>query len=105
MIYPDAMNRLQYTSHYSAEDKNIHLSLVKPHKDPRYLTRYEQLAHIPEIDEDEFHYVTDQYAFRTNSYYLSLIQWNDERDPIRRIIIPNREELDNWAPVFESPWP
>ncbi len=102
MIFPDAMNRLQYTTHYNAEDKNIHLSLVKPHKDPRYLIRYEQLAHIPEIDYDEFHYVTDKYAFRTSSYYLSLIQWNDERDPIRRIIIPNQEELDNWGNLDAS---
>jgi KamA family protein len=31
----------------------------------------------------------------SNSYYLSLINWRDKDDPIRRLVIPSTEELDD----------
>ncbi|HOL32885.1 MAG TPA: hypothetical protein PK052_13000, partial [Anaerohalosphaeraceae bacterium] len=37
--------------------------------------------------------VVQQYAFRANAYYLSLIDWHDPADPIRRLIIPSLDEL------------
>ena len=41
--------------------------------------------------------VTERFAFRSNDYYLSLIDWNDPDDPIRQIIIPHIQELDEWG--------
>lgn len=35
-----------------------------------------------------------RYAFRSNDYYLGLIDWADPADPIRRLIIPRPGELD-----------
>ena len=44
----------------------------------------------------------EKFTFRTNSYYLSLIDWNNPDDPIRRIIIPNADELDQWGRLDPS---
>jgi len=41
--------------------------------------------------------VTEHFAFRANDYYLSLIDWEDTKDPIRRLIIPTLEELESWG--------
>jgi len=46
--------------------------------------------------------VTEQFAFRSNDYYLSLIDWDDPNDPIRQIIIPHTQELDEWGRLDPS---
>jgi KamA family protein len=46
--------------------------------------------------------VTDKFAFRSNDYYLSLINWDDPNDPIRRIVIPSIEELEEWGKLDPS---
>lgn len=38
--------------------------------------------------------VEKRFKFRSNSYYNSLIDFSDANDPIKRIVIPNRGELD-----------
>jgi KamA family protein len=43
-----------------------------------------------------------RYTFRCNEYYLSLIDWNDPEDPIRRIVIPHRDELQRWGHLDAS---
>lgn len=43
-----------------------------------------------------------RYKFRANTYYLSLINWDDPDDPIRRIVIPERGELDPWGRLDAS---
>ncbi len=101
MIVADRMN-IQYPSHQINTQKNIHLSLVEPRKGPQYLTRYDQLSHISALDESEFRYVTSRYAFRTNSYYLSLVNWSGRQDPIRKIIIPDKTELEDWGRLDAS---
>jgi L-lysine 2,3-aminomutase len=37
--------------------------------------------------------VTDLFPFRSNSYYLSLIDRKDRHDPLKRIILPGSREL------------
>ena len=46
--------------------------------------------------------VVARYAFRANDYYLNLIDWQDPRDPIRRIIIPAAAELAEWGALDPS---
>lgn len=46
--------------------------------------------------------VARRYAFRSNEYYLSLINWDDPQDPIRNIIIPNSRELETWGELDPS---
>ncbi len=68
----------------------------------RYLTKIEQLEQLDDRDKTELTKVTEKFAFRCSDYYLSLIDWNDPDDPIRRIIIPRLEELDEWGRLDPS---
>lgn len=69
---------------------------------PKYLTKLEQ---IPQLSQEEIHKlqpVNEQFVFRTNEYYQSLIDWEDPNDPIRKIIIPEVEELNEWGRLDAS---
>jgi lysine 2,3-aminomutase len=68
----------------------------------KYLTKIEQLNQLGQAEQAELKEVTDRFAFRSNDYYLSLIDWNDPNDPIRNIIIPNRQELNEWGRLDPS---
>ena len=68
----------------------------------KYLTKIEQLEQLSEQERVELKKVTDKFAFRGNDYYLSLIDWDDPDDPIRKIIIPNLQELDEWGRLDPS---
>lgn len=46
--------------------------------------------------------MTEKFAFRANAYYLSLIDWDDPADPIRRIIVPDMQELEEWGRLDPS---
>lgn len=48
--------------------------------------------------------VTRKFPFGANSYYLGLINWADKNDPIRRMIIPIMEELEDkeWGAIDPS---
>jgi len=69
---------------------------------PRYLNRPDQ---VPELDAAELETaeeVSTRFVFRTNEYYQSLIDWDDPDDPIRRIIMPDVTELDEWGELDAS---
>lgn len=68
----------------------------------KYLSRLEQVPGMSEADIDELRTVQDRYAFRANTYYLDLIDPDDPDDPIRRIIIPGRDELTEWGRLDAS---
>jgi len=69
---------------------------------PRYLTGIEQVEQLSDREKSALGEVVGQFAFRCNDYYLSLIDWNDPDDPIRRIIIPDPRELDGWGRLDPS---
>ena len=71
-------------------------------KTPKYLTKLDQIHELNEEERVALKNVTEKFAFRANEYYLSLIDWNDSKDPIRRIIIPNMGELDEWGRLDAS---
>lgn len=59
---------------------------------------YRHLDKVPQLSSEEISAlapVEKQFAFRTNSYYLGLIDWNDPADPLRRLVIPSLDELHN----------
>ena len=68
----------------------------------KYLTKIEQLEHLNPQERVELKKVTDEFAFRSNDYYLSLIDWDDPNDPIRQIVIPHTRELDRWGRLDPS---
>ena len=68
----------------------------------KYITKLELLDKLSSKEKEELKEVTDKFAFRTNNYYNSLINWKDPDDPIRRIVIPTTEELEVWGKLDAS---
>ncbi len=62
-------------------------------KNPDYLTKLSAILEIPVKERESLKEVTDIYSFKTNEYYNSLINWDDPDDPIRKIVIPHKDEL------------
>lgn len=71
-------------------------------KKVKYLTRLKKIPELSFAEKQALFPVTEKFAFRTNSYYQRLINWNDPNDPIRRIIIPSVQELDMWGELDAS---
>jgi len=68
----------------------------------KYVTSIEQLEQLSEQEIAKLKKVTDKFSFRANGYYLSLIDWDDPDDPIRTIIVPHSQELDEWGRLDPS---
>ena len=68
----------------------------------KYLRTIDQVMAIPQAERDKLRKVTERYVFRANDYYLGLIDWNDPNDPIKQLIIPRDEELDDWGKLDAS---
>lgn len=67
-----------------------------------YVTDITRIEQLPEQEKAALQTVTESFAFRSNDYYLSLINWDDPDDPIRRIIVPHVRELDAWGRLDPS---
>lgn len=71
----------------------------------RYITRLSQLQGLSEEEKKRLEPVAERYAFRLNDYYEKLINWDDPADPLRRLIVPQEDELRDWGRLdasFES---
>ena len=63
---------------------------------PKYLSTISELDNVVGLaskERDAMESVSETYPFRSNEYYLSLIDWKDGHDPLRRIVIPDPSEL------------
>lgn len=69
---------------------------------PRYINKLDQVAGLSVAERDQLAPVAEKFAFRTNEYYQSLIDWNDPDDPIRRIVMPDIQELDEFGDMDAS---
>jgi KamA family protein len=69
---------------------------------PRYTNKLEQVHGLSEEERKQLQPVAEKFAFRTNEYYQSLIDWNDPEDPIRRIVMPDLQELDEFGEMDAS---
>jgi KamA family protein len=69
---------------------------------PQHLTRVEQIDQLSDLEKSELADVAQRFLFRSNDYYLSLIDWEDPNDPIRRGIVPDARELDEWGRLDPS---
>ncbi len=67
-----------------------------------YLTKIEDIAELSADERSSLSKVTKRFAFRSNSYYQSLINWDDPEDPIRRLVVPHEEELHEWGELDAS---
>jgi len=64
---------------------------------PKYITDIDKITSIPEEERKRLKRITDKFVFRVNDYYLSLINWDDPNDPIRKLVIPNEGELSEYG--------
>lgn len=67
-----------------------------------YVRDVSKLTQIPEDVRRDLAKVAEKFVFRANDYYLELIDWEDPKDPIRQLIIPRIEELDDWGKLDAS---
>lgn len=68
----------------------------------RYVRDLSKIDQIPAAERELLAKVAQKYVFRANDYYLQLIDWSDPHDPIRAIVIPRHEELNDWGELDAS---
>jgi lysine 2,3-aminomutase len=61
----------------------------------RYLQNIHSVQPLSAQEQERLRPISDKFAFRANDYYLNLINWDDPDDPIRQLIIPRTEELND----------
>jgi len=66
------------------------------------ITRLEQIDKLTARERSELAPVVNKFAFECNDYYLSLIDWDDPDGPIRRVVIPHIDELEQWGHLDPS---
>ncbi|WP_372632938.1 KamA family radical SAM protein [Cohnella sp.] len=64
---------------------------------PKYITDIGKISRIPEEQREKLKKITEKFVFRVNEYYLNLIDWDDPHDPIRKLVIPNEGELEEYG--------
>jgi KamA family protein len=68
----------------------------------KYVRDVDKIEELSSGERYELGKVCEQFQFRANDYYLSLIDWDDPKDPIRRIIVPHISELDEFGDLDAS---
>ena len=68
----------------------------------RYFTKLGQVPQLSDEDRIALGDVAKRFAFRSNDYYLSLVNWDDPDDPIRRAVVPHVQELEPWGRLDPS---
>ena len=70
---------------------------------PKLISKISSLSQLSDEEKKTLEKVTNVYPFRANEYYLSLIDWNDPNDPIRKLIIPDINEIEEkWGDLDPS---
>jgi len=64
---------------------------------PVPITEIDKLTALLAEERMKLQPVADKYAFRANDYYLSLIDWTDPQDPIRKLVVPGEGELKEYG--------
>ncbi|RKL67774.1 KamA family radical SAM protein [Salipaludibacillus neizhouensis] len=64
---------------------------------PKYIMNIEKVPHLSDEEKQKLKKITEKFVFRVNEYYLGLIDWADPNDPIRKLVIPNEGELEEYG--------
>ncbi len=64
---------------------------------PKYIMSIDKIPQLTQEEKEKLKKITEKYVFRVNDYYLSLIDWNNPNDPIRKLVIPNEGELEEYG--------
>ncbi len=69
---------------------------------PRYMTSVDKIPQLSPEEREVGRRVSEKFVFRTNDYYQGLIDWDDPDDPIRKIVMPDSTELNEWGRLDAS---
>jgi lysine 2,3-aminomutase len=69
---------------------------------PQTITSLDQVTELSDAEKNQLQPVAEKFVFRTNEYYQSLINWDDPADPIRRIVMPDIQELQEFGEMDAS---
>jgi lysine 2,3-aminomutase len=75
---------------------------IKKKRKIKYITKLSQIPQLGDEERERMEKVTDFFKFRTNSYYLSLINWDDPDDPIKNLILPDESELVDQTSLLDA---
>lgn len=68
----------------------------------RYLTKINQITQLTPDQIEKLAAVEEKFAFRMTDYYSRLIDWDDPNDPLRKLVVPDSEELVDWGKLDAS---
>jgi lysine 2,3-aminomutase len=63
----------------------------------KYTTHLDELPGLTDGERAALNKVTEKFVFRLNDYYLQLIDWSNPNDPIRKLVIPDSNELREYG--------
>jgi len=67
-----------------------------------YLTDVRDINKLSQEEIRSIEPVMEKFRFKAHEYYLSLIDWEDPNDPLKRIILPQKDELIPWGRLDAS---
>jgi len=67
-----------------------------------YIRTLDKIPQLGKSERKALEKVVSEYPFWVNDYYLSLIDWDDPDDPIRRLVVPDISELGEWGALDAS---
>ena len=68
----------------------------------RSITDIEAIPGLNPEETEIIQRVTEFYPFRATSHYLSLVDWEDPDDPLRRVVVPDAGELESGGSLDPS---
>jgi len=85
-----------------APDRTVTSSNAATRPRVRYVTNLREVDALDRTEQSDLLPVAARYPFRANDYYLGLIDWSDPEDPIRRLVVPSLDELQQWGSLDAS---
>ncbi|HEU5380641.1 MAG TPA: KamA family radical SAM protein [Ktedonobacteraceae bacterium] len=61
----------------------------------KVIRRVADIQELPREDVEKLQPVSEKFEFRVSEYYAKLIDWKNPDDPLRRIILPQVDELES----------
>jgi KamA family protein len=58
------------------------------------IEQLKQFTNLSSVEEKKLKKLVEKHPMRVTPYYMSLIDWNDEKDPIKKMAIPSIKELN-----------
>lgn len=68
----------------------------------KFINEIDRVTAIAPGEREKLAEVCKTFTFLATDYYLSLVDWNDPADPLRKIVFPDPQELQQWGKLDAS---